>query len=67
MEGNNGQFSVQYEKERRAERGGGHIVESRPGLLSLYSADKSLFVAYLPLSPSLLFPLFSKHVLACII
>lgn len=55
---------VQYEKERKAEGKGGHIVESKPGFLSVQSADKSLFVALhtYHLSSSLLIPLFSKHV-----
>lgn len=35
----------QYEKERKAEEKGGHIVESRPSFFSVQSVDKSLFVA----------------------
>lgn len=53
----------QYEKEGKAGGKGGHIVESRPGFLFVHSADKSLFVVYQALSPSLLIPLFSKHVI----
>ncbi len=57
-------MSVQYEKEGKAEGKGGHIVESRPGFLSVQSADKFLFVVLhtYHLSSSLLIPLFSKHV-----
>lgn len=44
-ESRNGRMSVQYEKEKKEEVKGGHIVESRPGFLFVHSADKSLFVA----------------------
>lgn len=59
-------MGVENEKERKAAGKGGHIVESRPGFLSVQLADKSLSVScftYQPLSPALLIPLLmSKHV-----
>lgn len=59
VERGNEKMSVQQEKEGKVEEKGGHIVDSRPGLLSVQLADKFLFVS---LSPSFLIPLFSKHV-----
>lgn len=63
----NGRMSVQYEKEKKEEVKGGHIVESRPGFLFVHSADKSLLVTFTQLHsdhflPPPSYPLFAKHV-----
>lgn len=62
VERRNGQMRALYEKGRKLDRKGGHIVESRPGLLFVHFADKSLFVALPTIFSLPSHPLFSKHV-----